>query len=257
MPHVAIRGPHSQIDLTHLQRPAVVDAEPPLSRSGLVIASHTRWRGASKTRVMTISRSPGVVTVRAPVFGTVVSFSVDVLWARVSPSWIFGAGQPSSRQAGRRGAGSWPPSAGGSARARRWRRRVAAARAAAAGRWASLPREMRPARSSTLRCLEIAGWLIAKGSASSVTDASPEGEPGQDRPPRRIRERGERRVEAVGWQQRAEPVGCITIKLYITAATAGVKAASPATHRLRHERRVRASVSRRVVNPAVLPGRRL
>src|SRR5258708_34972154 len=33
--------------------------------SGWVIASKTRRRGASKTRVMTISRSVGVVTVRA------------------------------------------------------------------------------------------------------------------------------------------------------------------------------------------------
>src|SRR6266508_5599815 len=32
---------------------------------------------------------------------------------------------------------------------------------------------MRPARSSTLRCLETAGKVISKGSASSVTEASP------------------------------------------------------------------------------------
>src|SRR5688572_21431773 len=32
---------------------------------------------------------------------------------------------------------------------------------------------MRPARSSTFRCLEMAGWLISNGSASSVTVASP------------------------------------------------------------------------------------
>src|SRR5437867_5000751 len=41
-------------------------------------------------------------------------------------------------------------------------------------RWASRPREIRPARSSTLRCLEMAGWLMAKGLARSVTEASPE-----------------------------------------------------------------------------------
>src|SRR5262249_17985626 len=41
-------------------------------------------------------------------------------------------------------------------------------------RCASRPREIRPARSSTLRCLEMAGWLMAKGLASSATDASPE-----------------------------------------------------------------------------------
>jgi hypothetical protein len=32
-------------------------------------------------------------------------------------------------------------------------------------------RVIRPARSNTLRCLEMAGWDIAKGSANSVTDA--------------------------------------------------------------------------------------
>jgi len=41
-------------------------------------------------------------------------------------------------------------------------------------RCASRPREIRPARSSTLRCLEIAGWVIANGLARSVTDASPD-----------------------------------------------------------------------------------
>src|SRR5215472_13163565 len=35
------------------------------------------------------------------------------------------------------------------------------------------PRAIRPARSSTLRCLETAGRLIAKGLASSVTEVSP------------------------------------------------------------------------------------
>src|SRR5882672_87023 len=39
---------------------------------------------------------------------------------------------------------------------------------------ASRPREIKPARSRIFRCLEMAGWLIANGSASSVTDASPE-----------------------------------------------------------------------------------
>src|SRR6266702_6722124 len=36
--------------------------------SGLENASKTRWRGASKTRVITISRSVGVVTFNVPVF---------------------------------------------------------------------------------------------------------------------------------------------------------------------------------------------
>src|SRR5262249_16377689 len=44
-----------------------------LSSSGLVKASKTKWRGASKIRVITISRSPGVVTFSVPVFFMVVS----------------------------------------------------------------------------------------------------------------------------------------------------------------------------------------
>src|SRR5256885_3179925 len=40
-------------------------------------------------------------------------------------------------------------------------------------RCASRPREIKPARSRTLRGLEIAGWLISNGAASSVTVASP------------------------------------------------------------------------------------
>ena len=39
--------------------------------------------------------------------------------------------------------------------------------------WASRRREMRPLRSSTLRCLETAGSDMAKGAASSLTVASP------------------------------------------------------------------------------------
>ncbi len=39
--------------------------------------------------------------------------------------------------------------------------------------WAARPRTIRPARSSTLRCLETAGRLMSKGSASSVTETSP------------------------------------------------------------------------------------
>ena len=40
-------------------------------------------------------------------------------------------------------------------------------------RCASRRRSMRPALSRTLRCLETAGWLIGRGSASSWTVASP------------------------------------------------------------------------------------
>ncbi len=49
-------------------------------------------------------------------------------------------------------------------------------------RWASRPRRISPARSSTFRCLEIAGWLMAKGSASSATEASPVANRAEDRP---------------------------------------------------------------------------
>src|SRR2546422_3002419 len=44
----------------------------------------------------------------------------------------------------------------------------------------------RPARSRTLRCLEIAGWLMANGSASSVTDASPDASRARDRKSTRL-----------------------------------------------------------------------
>ena len=38
---------------------------------------------------------------------------------------------------------------------------------------ASGMRSIKPTRSSTERCLETAGWLIAKGSANSPAEASP------------------------------------------------------------------------------------
>src|SRR5687768_4503479 len=41
--------------------------------SGLVIASNTSARGASNTRVMRISRSDGVVTVKVPLFAAVLA----------------------------------------------------------------------------------------------------------------------------------------------------------------------------------------
>ena len=39
--------------------------------------------------------------------------------------------------------------------------------------WAARPRSIRPARSSTRRCLDTAWLLIVNGSASSATEASP------------------------------------------------------------------------------------
>jgi len=41
-------------------------------------------------------------------------------------------------------------------------------------RCASRPCEISPARSSTFKCFEIASFVIANGSASSITDASPD-----------------------------------------------------------------------------------
>src|SRR6185436_2736386 len=38
--------------------------------SGLLIASNTRWRGASNRRVIRISRSDGVVTLKVSLFAT-------------------------------------------------------------------------------------------------------------------------------------------------------------------------------------------
>jgi hypothetical protein len=54
-----------------------------------------------------------------------------------------------------------------------------------------------PACSSTLRCLETAGRLISKGSANSVTEASPRGETSQDRAPRGVGECREDGAEAI------------------------------------------------------------
>src|SRR5262249_29434965 len=47
--------------------------------SGLVIASYTRWRGASKRRVRVISRSEGVVTLKVSLFATRLAGMVPLL----------------------------------------------------------------------------------------------------------------------------------------------------------------------------------
>src|SRR4029077_6139799 len=82
--------------------------------SGLVWASNTSWRGASKTRVITTSRSPGVVSFNVPAL-----FIGHLLVLAV---WFL------AHRAARRGAGSSPPTAGGSPPAISWLRRVAWAR---------------------------------------------------------------------------------------------------------------------------------
>ena len=40
--------------------------------------------------------------------------------------------------------------------------------------------------------------LMSNGSASSVTEHSPEREPGEDRPPRRVGQGGERGAQLIG-----------------------------------------------------------
>ena len=67
-----------------------------------------------------------------------------------------------------------PPRTAGTGRATRWLPPAVWPRAGCGRRWASRFLEMRPARSSTLRCFEIAGWVMANGSASSFTVASPD-----------------------------------------------------------------------------------
>ena len=65
-------------------------------------------------------------------------------------------------------------------------------------RCASRPRAIRPARSSTFRCLEIAGRVMSKGWASSPTVAFAQRQPRQNRPPRRVGEGGQRGAQAIG-----------------------------------------------------------
>lgn len=80
---------------------------------------------------------------------------------------------PSSPEGNRRAGRNSRPRIYGSAPASH-RRPSTLPRAIRHGRHrASRPREIRLACSSTFRCLEIAGRLMAKGSASSVTDVSP------------------------------------------------------------------------------------
>ncbi len=75
-------------------------------------------------------------------------------------------------------------------------------RAVAASRhgrhWASRPRAIRPARSSTFRCFETAARLMSYGTASSVTEASPNAR--RARRPRRagVGEGGQRGAQGVG-----------------------------------------------------------
>ena len=73
---------------------------------------------------------------------------------------------------------------------------------ASGSRWhgrncASRRREIRPLRSSTLRCLEMPGSDMSNGAASSLTVASPVRQAAHDGPPGGVGQRGEGRIEPV------------------------------------------------------------
>src|SRR2546422_8799042 len=89
-----------------------------LTSSGLVWASNTNWHGASNTRVITISRSPGAVScnVAALFIGGLLVFF----------GWV------ATDRADRRGAGTCAPKTGGSAPAIGWLPRAAWPRAVGA-----------------------------------------------------------------------------------------------------------------------------
>ena len=124
--------------------------------SGCVHTLNTRARGASNTRERTRVRSSISAAICRVICGGHSSF----------PCLAVPSG---SRRAGRGSA----PRTGGSARASRRRPSAAPARSRQGRHCASRPRAIRPARSSTFRCLETAGRLMSNGSASSVTDVSP------------------------------------------------------------------------------------
>src|SRR5580658_8048965 len=66
-PFPAICAAHFQVHIAHRQRPIRLQAEPRFIASGVVKASKTKLRGGSKTRVIAISRSLGVVSVNGSV----------------------------------------------------------------------------------------------------------------------------------------------------------------------------------------------
>ena len=62
----------------------------------------------------------------------------------------------------------------------------------------ALVRVIRPASDSTSRCFITAGSDIGSGAASSLTERRRAAQPGDQRPPRRVGERGEGAVERGG-----------------------------------------------------------
>ena len=133
-----------------------------LTCSGLVIASNTRCRGASNRRVSVISRSDGVVALNVSLFAAracghvFFSFCFQFLQVVVEP---IEARFPDV------------PVALGPVGDLLERAGLDAARAATAPRGRA---RSGPARSSTRRCFETAGMLMSNGSASSVTEHSPD-----------------------------------------------------------------------------------
>src|SRR5262249_7256562 len=100
-----------------------------LSSSGLEKASKTRRRGASKTRLITTSRSVGVVTFKVPVL--FIAALLGRAW-RVHV-FLFSCLVSSTHPADRRDAGNFLPRTGGTFQANCWRRRAVLPRFGAAG----------------------------------------------------------------------------------------------------------------------------
>ena len=123
--------------------------------SGSVRQRNTSSRGASNTRV-NLSSPKAVVVIH-------VRFSFPLR-----------AGLPIGFRAGaRRACRTVASRPAGSPRSTSSPRRAPAARGGTAGTWRWRLREISPQDSSTLRCLEIPGRLIANGAANSFTVASP------------------------------------------------------------------------------------
>src|SRR5215472_6687115 len=159
-----------------------------LSNSGLVIASKTNRRGASKIRFSTTSRSLFIVTCRVPVFLIIVSSCAHAALPRAHSSSSLPAGRPASE--------SCPPRIPGIAPARRWLPPVSPPEyAAACAAHPALQRPGPPAR-------ELSGvWKPPVGScemASPVRSPTP--------PPKQVaaKSRGGSNPQA---PQRSHPFG--------------------------------------------------
>ena len=107
-------------------------------------------------------------------------------------------GCPVARGGSRRAVRSSPPNAGGTGRPSRRRRAAGPARSRRGRHCACRPCSMRPARSSTRRCLEMRGLAHVEGRGQVLDRRLALGEPGEDRPPGRVGEGGERGAEGVG-----------------------------------------------------------